>query len=81
MKPIDLSQVLKQFKGLWVALTDSDKVISSNKRAQQASVLKRHDAKRQREDWYYRLFSGKSGKNIRRAAGKTPKSKYGRVSQ
>ena len=36
MKPIDLSQVLEQFKGLWVALTDSDKVISSHKSAQQA---------------------------------------------
>jgi hypothetical protein len=37
-------------------------VISSNKRVQQASVLKRHDAKRQREDWYYRLFQVKAVK-------------------
>ncbi len=36
MKPVDLSQTLEQFKGLWVALTDSDKVISSNKSAQEA---------------------------------------------
>jgi Family of unknown function (DUF5678) len=36
MKPIDLSPELEQFKGLWVALTNSDKVISSNKSAQQA---------------------------------------------
>jgi len=36
MKPIDLSPVLEQFKGLWVALTDADKVISSNKSAREA---------------------------------------------
>ena len=36
MKPVDLSPVLEQFKGLWVALTDSDTVISSHKSAQQA---------------------------------------------
>jgi len=36
MKPVDLSPELEQFKGLWVALTDTDKVISSNKSARQA---------------------------------------------
>ena len=36
MKPIDLSSELEQFKGLWVALTDKDKVVSSHKSAQEA---------------------------------------------
>jgi Family of unknown function (DUF5678) len=36
MKPTDLSAELEQFKGLWVALTDADKVVSSNKSAQEA---------------------------------------------
>jgi hypothetical protein len=36
MKPVDLSAELEHFKGLWVALTDSDKVISSHKSAQEA---------------------------------------------
>lgn len=36
MKPVDLSHELDQFKGLWVALTDSDTVISSHKSAQEA---------------------------------------------
>jgi len=35
MKTTDLLVELEQFKGLWVALTDSDEVISSNKSAQQ----------------------------------------------
>ncbi len=36
MKPIDLSHVLEKFKGLWVTLTDSDRVISANKSAKKA---------------------------------------------
>ena len=36
MKAIDLSAVLEQFKGLWVALTDADSVISANKSAKKA---------------------------------------------
>jgi len=36
MKPTDISRELEQFKGLWVALTDADKVVSSNKSAQEA---------------------------------------------
>ncbi len=36
MKPVDLSKTLEKFKGLWVALTDSDTVISSHKSAKKA---------------------------------------------
>ena len=36
MKAVDLSPTLEPYKGLWVALTDSDQVISSDKSAQQA---------------------------------------------
>jgi hypothetical protein len=36
MKPVDLSHVLAKCKGLWVTLTDSDKLITSNKSAKQA---------------------------------------------
>ena len=36
MKPTDLSPILEQFKGLWVALTDSNSVISANKSAKKA---------------------------------------------
>lgn len=31
MPVADLSKVLEPFKGMWVALTDTDKVISANK--------------------------------------------------
>ncbi len=33
MKSIDLTPVFEQYKGLWVAFTDSYKVISANKNA------------------------------------------------
>ena len=36
MKPTDLSAELDKFRGLWVALTDTDKVVGSNKSAQEA---------------------------------------------
>jgi Family of unknown function (DUF5678) len=36
MKPTDLSTELEHFKGLWVALTATDTVVSSNKSAQEA---------------------------------------------
>ena len=36
MQTVDLSPVLEKFKGLWVALTDSDKVISADKSAKKA---------------------------------------------
>jgi len=36
MKPLDLSGTFEHYKGLWVALTKEDKVISSHKSAQQA---------------------------------------------
>ena len=36
MKPIDLSPVLEKYKGSWVALTDSDTVISADKSAKKA---------------------------------------------
>jgi len=31
MKPIDLTQVYKQYKGLWVALVNDNQVISADK--------------------------------------------------
>ena len=36
MKPVDLSKTLEQFKGMWVALTESDTVISAHKSPKQA---------------------------------------------
>ncbi len=36
MKSTDPSTVLEKFKGLWVTLTDSDTVISSDKSAKKA---------------------------------------------
>ncbi|MBU4099611.1 hypothetical protein KJ980_08265 [Patescibacteria group bacterium] len=36
MKQVDLSKILEQFKGLWVALTETDTVISANKSAKKA---------------------------------------------
>jgi Family of unknown function (DUF5678) len=36
MQVIDLSKVLEPFKDMWVALTDADRVISSNKSAKKA---------------------------------------------
>lgn len=36
MKAVDLSPVLEKFKGLWVALADSDSVISADKSAKKA---------------------------------------------
>ena len=36
MNAVDLSNVLEKFKGLWVALTDSDSVISADKSAKKA---------------------------------------------
>jgi hypothetical protein len=36
MQNVDLSPTLERFKGLWVALTDSDSVISANKSAKKA---------------------------------------------
>ena len=36
MKAIDLSNMLEKFKGLWVALTESDAVISANRSAKKA---------------------------------------------
>lgn len=45
MQVVDLSKVLEPFKGMWVALTDSDKVISagtSAKKAYDAALKKGH---------------------------------------
>ncbi len=36
MQTVDLSPVLEKFKGLWVALTDTDSVISADKSAKKA---------------------------------------------
>lgn len=36
MQQVDISNVLEKFKGLWVTLTDSDRVISANKSAKKA---------------------------------------------
>ncbi len=36
MQVVDLSKVLEPFKGMWVALTDKDRVISANKSAKKA---------------------------------------------
>jgi hypothetical protein len=36
MQVSDLSKVLDPFKGMWVALTDADSVMSSNKSAKKA---------------------------------------------
>ena len=36
MQVIDLSKVLDPFKGMWVALTDADRVISANTSAKKA---------------------------------------------
>lgn len=36
MQTADLSTMLGKFKGLWVALTEKDTVISANKRAKKA---------------------------------------------
>jgi hypothetical protein len=36
MQSVDLSKILEPFKGMWVALTDADRVISANKSAQKA---------------------------------------------
>ena len=36
MQVTDLSQILEPFKGMWVALTDADRVISANTSAKKA---------------------------------------------
>ncbi len=36
MQSVDLSKILERFKGMWVALTDADRVISANQSAQKA---------------------------------------------
>jgi len=36
MNVADLSPILAPFKGMWVALTDADRVISANRSAKQA---------------------------------------------
>ena len=36
MQHVDLSPLLEKFKGMWVALTDSDRVISASKSAKKA---------------------------------------------
>jgi hypothetical protein len=36
MEQTDLSKIFEQFKGLWVALTEKDTVISANKSAKKA---------------------------------------------
>ncbi len=36
MQVADLSKILEPFKGMWVALTDTDKVISANTSAKKA---------------------------------------------
>jgi len=36
MKPIDLTQIYENYKGMWVTLTENHKVISAHKTAQTA---------------------------------------------